>query len=316
MLLNVAVIIPVKGDAGYLPECVRSILANTYPHKEITIVDDGLTSKAREALNEFSAAVKILDSQGKGPSFARNAAAQATRADLLAFTDSDCIAKADWLEELVRGFAEFPGVIACGGIQKIPDDACAFEKKVFLFLQRCGFISEYVRAVKGSNIIPINHNASCNVMYKRDVFLKEGGFKAGLWPGEDVELDYRLKRSGYTLILNPAAIVYHYRPKDLKAFLTMMYRYGLAQGFLVRKYGLFRLMHFLPGAALGMLVVLPFVLPFNFFVSLLMLVCAGYAIVLLIFKFDGELTRIALSAFIYWNAGFFKGLIKPSVYKT
>lgn len=61
-------------------------------------------------------------------------------------------------------------------------------------------------------------------MYKRDTFLECGGFLDELWPGEDVELDYRLKKKGYHLICNPGAVVYHYRPKKLAVFLAMMYR--------------------------------------------------------------------------------------------
>lgn len=312
MPLKVAVIIPVRGNAPYLHDCLRSVLANTYPYKEVIVVDDGLAHPAREMLVQFSGSITILDNHARGPSFGRNTAAGVTAADFIAFTDSDCITHPDWLAELLRGFTEVPGVVACGGTQQIPDDATAFEKKVFLFMQRSGFVSEYVRTARSAAIVAVNHNASCNVMYKRDIFLSIGGFAAGLWPGEDVELDYRLIRKGYTIITNPAAIVKHYRPKSLKAFAVMMFRYGLAQGFLVRKYGFFRLMHFLPAVVLSVSVILPFVLPFNILVSFLALAAAAYAVLSVIFKFNIGLTNIAISACIFWHVGFLRGLIRPN----
>ncbi|MDD5194280.1 MAG: glycosyltransferase [Candidatus Omnitrophica bacterium] len=309
MQYKVAVIIPAKGVANVLRRCVASVVENAYPDKEIIIVDDGIEPEVLKSVKD-SFVVKILDNKSRGPSFARNFAANSTDAQLLAFTDSDCIVDKHWIEELVRGFNEFPGVVSCGGIQKIPEDACEFEKKVFFFMQKTGFISEYMRSVKRNSIIFTNHNASCNAMYKRDVFLNEGGFKVNLWPGEDVELDYRLSRKGYSIILNPAAIVYHYRPKNLKAFALMMYRYGVVQGFLVRQYGLFRLMHVLPLVTLCVLLLAILAIPLKLFLFLPALLVAGYIALLITFNFDYATVNIAFSALINWHAGFVKGFLK------
>ncbi len=178
---------------------------------------------------------------------------KSTDVEFLAFTDSDCIVDKNWLTELLKGFREYPEAVSCGGAQKLPEDATNFEKKVFLFMKKAGFFSEYARQAKDANITEVNHNASCCVMYKREVFLKEGGFLEGLWPGEDVELDYRLREKGYKLLFNPRAVIYHYRSKSLKSFLKMMDRYGRAQGYLVRKYGIFRKIQLVPFLVLGLL---------------------------------------------------------------
>jgi hypothetical protein len=75
---------------------------------------------------------------------------------------------------------------------------------------------------------------------------KVGGFNESLWPGEDVELDLRIRRLGFKLIFNPDAMVGHYRAGTWNGFAHMMKRYGEVQGKLVRKYGLFRLLHYVP----------------------------------------------------------------------
>jgi len=175
-------------------------------------------------------------------------------------------------------------------------------------MRKAGFISDYSRAIKGDSIVTVNHNASCNVMYRRDIFLKEGGFLEGLWPGEDVELDYRLKKSGYKLVFNPRAVVYHYRPKDVRSFLRMMYRYGSVQGLLVRRYGIFRRMQIMPFFVLLLTSFLIFATIKSLFFGLALI---GAAILLLLayFNFDLTLGGISLLAFFAWHGGFFRKLL-------
>jgi GT2 family glycosyltransferase len=304
---KISVIIPARGKAVHLKGCLKSLLDLDYQNYQIVIVDDGLNRQVREFIRSQGQKISLIDSEGKGPSLARNLAAKASGAEFIAFTDSDCLADKDWLSELLKGFKEYPDAVACGGRQGLPQDAADFEKKVFLFMKKSRFFAEYSRQAGGSDIKEVNHNASCCVMYKRDVFLKEGGFLRGLWPGEDVELDYRLKKRGYKIIFNPRAVVYHYRPKNLKKFLEMMYRYGWAQGFLVRKYGIFRkiqIIPFLSPAVLSIFAISPFI-------GFILLPVLGLIILWLVlaFYFRPAILPLALAGVMFWNLGFLKKLI-------
>lgn len=297
---KVVIIIPVRGCPANLKKCFSSLWELDYPDYEVIVVDDGLSREGLSVLDEFKDKIKVLQSGGYGPSFSRNLAARNTSARFLAFTDSDCIVEKNWLKELMKGFERYPDAVACGGRQRLPADAEKFERKVFLFMKRTGFITDYMRRVKEDDLIEVNHNPSCNVIYKRDIFLQEGGFLEGLWPGEDVELDYRLKKKGYKVIFNPAAIVYHYKQKNLKSFSEMMYRYGKAQGFLVKKHGVFRKIQMVPfGLAAGILCVI-----FSGFLSISIL---KYVLIASIIA--AWFLRIAVAGIVYWNIGFGKGFL-------
>ncbi|MFH1398314.1 MAG: glycosyltransferase [Candidatus Omnitrophota bacterium] len=304
---KVAVIVPVKGIPYYFVKCVASLLKLDYPDYEVIIIDDGLNPGILKALENFKNRIRILKSDCRGPSFARNLAARSTDARLIAFTDSDCIVDRFWLKELVKALNQFPDAASCGGIQKIPADATKFQKHVFAALEKSEAVSEYIRkGNKDDQIIEVKHNASCNVIYKRDVFLKEGGFFEGLWPGEDVEFDCRLKKKGYKLIFDPKALVYHYRPENLKKFIQMMYRYGWAQAVLVRRYGFFRIIQFVP--FLAFLIVFFLVL---YFEPVKILILPVLLFLLFYLKPSGLL--LGGLGFIAWNAGFLKGLISFSI---
>ena len=301
---KISVIIPVKGDWPHLEACVRSILNLNYLNFDIIVVDDGLSGEAISSLEKYKNKMGILASGGKGPSYARNLAVKNTDAEFIAFTDSDCIVDKDWLISLLDGFKKNPNSVSCGGKQELPKDAGDFEKKVFLFMKKSGFLIDYMRMTKNSETIEVNHNASCNVMYKKTAFLKEDGFLESLWPGEDVELDYRLSKKEYKMVFNPKAIVYHYRPKDLKSFSKMMYRYGWAQGFLVKKYGIFRKIQFLPifSTILSLsLLILIFLQNMLFALYILLSVIL---ITLCYFRLNLNILSLSFLAFIFWNSGF------------
>lgn len=304
---KICIVVPVKDDFDVFRKCVLSLLNLDYKNYEIIIVDDSEKGVIKES--SFPQAIRVINSFGKGPSYARNLAAKNTDAEFLAFTDSDCIVDKNWLKELLSGFKQRPDAVACGGIQKLPQDASEFERKIFLFMKKAGFITDYMRRVKKKDIVEVNHNASCNVMYRRNIFLKEGGFLEGLWPGEDVELDYRLKRKGYKIIFNPEAVVYHYRPKDIKSFSQMMFRYGWSQGFLVRKYGVFRKIHILPFITLFIIFLIVSSAIFNFLVWPFVYIIFAGMISFLYFRFNLKVFLLALTGFLYWHAGFFKRII-------
>jgi len=141
-------------------------------------------------------------------------------------------------------------------------------------------------------------------MYEKDVFLKEGGFLESLWPGEDVEFDYRLSKKEYKMVFNPKAIVYHYRPKDLKSFSKMMYQYGRAQGFLVREYGIFRKIQFLPLFSAVFLLSLLMLIFFQKMLLALYILLSVILITFYYFRLNLNILSLPLLAFIFWNSGF------------
>ncbi|MGD0335590.1 MAG: glycosyltransferase [Candidatus Omnitrophota bacterium] len=322
MSKKVAVIVPAKGIPNHLAKCLDSLLNLDYPDYEIIIVDDGIDGVIPASLMDFKGRIKILKSDSRGPSFARNLAAQNTDAELLAFTDSDCIVARDWLKELVMGLAQTSEAAACGGMQELPDDASGFQKYVFSALREAGFVTDYSRTAKDSKVFAVRHNPSCNVIYHKKIFFSVGGFWEGFWPGEDLELDYRLIKKGYLLLFNPRAVVYHYRPDTLRKFLSMMHRYGEVQAYLVRRYGLFRKIHLVP-VGLVICILFIFIGGLKGLLAVLSISAAIEAAIIIhtvvrkksiIF---GLITgALCFLAAIYWNLGFLCGIFTKSPLKN
>lgn len=303
----ISVIIAAKGSCRYLLAAVESVLANDFDSFEVVVVDDGIDQEVIEQLSRLP--VRILKNPGAGPSAARNFGVENSDSVLVAFMDDDCIAAQDCLSQLYNGLISNLNSAACGGAQLLPEDSGAFARRVYTFLRKSAFISDYVKNSSKAKTYEVNHNASCNVLYRKEDFSRVGGFLEGLWPGEDLELDYKLKQNSKVLLNNPKAVVYHYRPDNMQSFARMMLRYGWAQGFLVRRYGPFRIMHYVP-LVLLFLVLLAL---FSLAVEPMLLISIMLIGELFLFAYcqgDLILNYMFFLALVKWNIGFIEGFYK------
>ena len=79
----ISVIIPVYNRAHYLPDCLNSVLAQTYRNLQIILIDDGSTDESPTLCRQYAAKdCRILFLQGShgGVSAARNLGLDAAKA--------------------------------------------------------------------------------------------------------------------------------------------------------------------------------------------------------------------------------------------
>ncbi|MEM3148848.1 MAG: glycosyltransferase, partial [Candidatus Jordarchaeales archaeon] len=237
--MRLSVIVPTYNSYDSISECINSLLTQkTSREYEVIIVDDGSEDdflKILEKLTENNEKIKLIKKRHEGPSKARNIGILYAKGDIVVFTDSDCKADPYWLEEIAKTYEMHPEVAGVGGPHLSKNGKTSVEQAVAFFFASPlsgNFSFPYLKAInvkeKKEDVLIVSHLPSCNSSYKKDLLVKIGGFREGLWPGEDVELDYRLKKSfeNVTLLFNPKAVVWHNRPKTVKSFLKMIWRYA------------------------------------------------------------------------------------------
>jgi GT2 family glycosyltransferase len=305
---RVSVVIPVYNCRETIVQCLDSMASINHPSFEVLVVDDGSTdgtSGICKSRNE----IRVISVDRGGPSRARNIGITIANGDFIAFTDGDCIADKDWLAALEGGFRG-PDIAGVGGDQKSPDDETWLGKRIQEFLKCIGFMTDYIKS--GAVVKETEHNPSCNVMYRKSVLDEVGGFDEALFPSEDVELDLKIRRRGYRLLYNPEAVVGHYRPRTYSQFAAMMRRYGASQRYLVKKYGFFRRLHYVPPLlviglifAFGLLLWQPLLWPI-IFVPALAAISWFYGKCRHLGK-SLQFTYLLIITLINWNFGFFSG---------
>src|SRR5207253_572778 len=87
---------------------------------EVIVADDAANAMTRQQVEDFAgkarASVTYVPVTGKhGPAAARNAGWRRARADIIAFTDDDCIPDRGWLTAGLAAFADDSQVIGVAG---------------------------------------------------------------------------------------------------------------------------------------------------------------------------------------------------------
>lgn len=89
---EISIIVPVYNVEKYLPQCLDSILAQTFTDFELICVNDGSTDRSGKILDEYvvkDSRIKVIHQQNKGLVGARNSGIDAAKGKYLYFVDSD-----------------------------------------------------------------------------------------------------------------------------------------------------------------------------------------------------------------------------------
>lgn len=107
----VSVIIPLYNSAATVGATLESVIAQTYPHLEILVVDDGSTDAGPEICRRFTdPRLQILQQANRGLAGARNTGIRRARGTYCAFLDSDDLWLPEKIERHVDHFRHRPEV--------------------------------------------------------------------------------------------------------------------------------------------------------------------------------------------------------------
>ncbi len=109
---RVSVIVPAYNVARFLPETLRSALAQTVPPHEIVVINDGSpdTPELERALAPFRDHIVYLVQENRGLSGARNTGIRAATGDFIALLDGDDLWEPTYLESQLAFLAAHPAL--------------------------------------------------------------------------------------------------------------------------------------------------------------------------------------------------------------
>jgi glycosyltransferase involved in cell wall biosynthesis len=231
-----AVVIATHNRAPLLSRLITALAQQTDAGEfQVVVVDDGSTDDTWQVLSALraSAPFKLTAlrlAENSGPGAARNAGWRAAEADVIAFTDDDCVPEPTWLRTLVRRLTDADLVQG----RTVADPAQA---------ARRGPFSHVVEFDK-----PDGYYETCNIAYRRRLLELVDGFEEGFrygpsrWRapapvyGEDTDLAWRALEHGARTAFEPDAVVFH--DVSASSFLARLRRVRRAETFprLVRRH--------------------------------------------------------------------------------
>ncbi len=226
-----SVVVPVYNGAETISACLESLLAQDYPPGayEIIVVENGSTDNTTQVVEKYP--VRLYHSDKRGPSPARNYGIARSEADVVAFTDADCIADPKWLQELAQPYID-PEIGGVGGAILAYAHGDRNEMQQF-----SDEYSPLVNFVSGrGEFMP--HLYTANASYRHHLVNQVQGFNPRLVTIEDVDLAWRLQlQTGARLHYAPGAVIYHDH-RATRAGLARQYRhYGFGEILLDTMYG-------------------------------------------------------------------------------
>ena len=101
----ISILTPFKNTASFLPECLESIINQTYTHWELLIVDDGSTDNSFEIVERYAQKnqrIKLFKNTGEGIITALQLAFKHAKGTFITRMDSDDVMPPQKLEVLTN----------------------------------------------------------------------------------------------------------------------------------------------------------------------------------------------------------------------
>jgi GT2 family glycosyltransferase/glycosyltransferase involved in cell wall biosynthesis len=211
----VSVIIPIYGQVEFTLRCLASI-GKTPPKMpfEVIVIDDCSPDNSVEMLGEVRGIRLIRNFENQGFIRSCNLGAEAALGEYLCFLNNDTEVSVDWLDELLRTFAEFPSAGLVGSKLIYPDGRL---QEAGAIIWRDGSAWNFGRYQNPE--IPVfnyarevDYCSGASIMCPQSLFNELGGFDEAYLPAycEDADLCLKIRERGYSVIYQPMSRVIHW----------------------------------------------------------------------------------------------------------
>jgi len=259
----VSVVIPVYNGETDLPDLIECLRSQTYPpHRvEYLLVDNKsrdrtstilqtaasnppsvpplLRGGSKKGSNNQITIRNLSENKIQSSYAARNQGIRASTGEIIAFTDADCRPESQWLQNLVKPFADLEIGISCGEILALPGNTL-LEKHA----ARDNTLSQ--KHTLAHPFCPYGQTA--NLAVRRQILARVGLFRPYLTSGGDADLCWRiLRETSYKIYFAENAIARHRHRSTMKQLQSQWYRYGESNKYLHELHGVDLMREFTTG---------------------------------------------------------------------
>ena len=183
---TISIVLPTYNVREFIPQCIDSLICQTYENLEIIIIDDGSTDGTGplcDVLAQKDARIRVIHKENGGTHTGRNLGIKEATGQYIMFLDPD-----DWLDpetfrELMEKIREYdPDVIRFSYVREFPDhsalkentflpeDLCEGEDCKKICRQTLGLVGQELRHPENMNYL----SSACFAVYKKSVIEENG----------------------------------------------------------------------------------------------------------------------------------------------
>lgn len=206
----ISILLPVRDNATYLPEAIRSISEQSFEDWECLAVDDGSVDASGDILRSWAAKdsrARVLSGSGQGIVAGLNLALAEAEGEWIARMDGDDIAHPKRLEKQLAYLQAHPAVVACGTQVRYVDPRGRVIFPTDNPLNHAAILEQLQRGLSGSLIHP-------TLMVCAKALKRVEGYREAYRDVEDFDLYLRLSERGQFANVDEHLLDYRQHPKS------------------------------------------------------------------------------------------------------
>lgn len=222
----VSIVVPTRNRRDTLQHVLPTLLAQTCgsDRYEILLCDYGSSDGTHDLVVSMEARnLHFVDVRIPGRAGGRNAGLRRAAGTIVLFTDADILAAPSLVDEHLAAHARYPGAAVVGWEVRV-DSLDEYRVARVHPAARRRLHPAWRRRLSWPFFVTGNASA------RRSDLVRVGMFDESMteYGHEDLELGYRLRRAGVSIIYHPAAVNYHWHPEPLADRTEKMYLAGRA----------------------------------------------------------------------------------------
>lgn len=224
----VSVVIPCRNEKQFIAGCVQSVFSSNYAGGLEVLVVDGISDDGtRDLLEEMCKSepkLRVLDNPRRDTASALNIGFEASSGEVVLILGAHSELSRDYIDITVSRLLS-ESDIGCVGGRMIPEVEGTDLRVSIGDVQKSLFgVGNSFYKIPGENVREVDTVAYGS--YRKEATLKAGFFDVALTRNQDIEYNYRLRKVGYRIILDPKAIVYYHPRVTLGSFCKQNYGNG------------------------------------------------------------------------------------------
>lgn len=221
---KVSIIIPALNEEKHIKNCIDSLINNDYEDKEIIVVNGMSEDNTREILKKYEN-IKIIDNPDKITPIALNIGIKEATGDYIMIAGAHTTYSENYISACVKKLEENKCDIAGGSVITKSGNNSSIANSISKVLSHpfgVGGAKYRTENEKEQYVDTVAYG-----IYKKEVFEKVGFFIPQLKRNQDIEMNLRLKKAGFKIMLIPEAKAYYFARDNFKDLFKNNFQNGL-----------------------------------------------------------------------------------------
>ncbi len=167
----ISVIVPIYRVEKFLPQCIESVLNQTFTDFELILVDDGSPDRCPAICDEAAerdARVRVIHQANAGLSAARNAGIEVAHGEWLGFVDSDDYIAPQFYEKLYQTAQRTDADCVMCSVQNVDESGKPIDSALMRVADEVKTGREVLRKIGRDDVTP--YLTAWNKLYRRKLF--------------------------------------------------------------------------------------------------------------------------------------------------